>query len=67
MDPFTGSGTTAVVAHALGRRFIGTEFGPGNAKSAMERIEAGPVHLGKIIGVSTAIQKKRKTLDEFAG
>ena len=66
MDPFTGSGTTGVVAHELKRRFIGVEFGPGNAKSALARIEAGAVHLNKIIGVSTAIHKKRKALDELA-
>lgn len=42
LDPFLGSGTTAVVARALNRNFIGTEFSAKNAKSAMERVAAGP-------------------------
>jgi DNA modification methylase len=43
VDPFLGSGTTGVMAHALGRRFVGTEFSRENAKSAFERIKDGPV------------------------
>lgn len=44
VDPFVGSGTTAVMAHALGRRFVGTEFSKANAESAFERItKLGPV------------------------
>jgi DNA modification methylase len=42
LDPFLGSGTTAVVARALGRNFIGTEFSQKNADSAMARVAAGP-------------------------
>ncbi len=55
LDPFVGSGTTAVVAHALGRHFIGTEFSSANAKSASERIKAGPIRLGESQGQSSAI------------
>ncbi len=48
MDPFTGSGTTGVVARALDRRFIGTEYSEENAKSAFERIvEKGAVRVGQ--------------------
>jgi DNA modification methylase len=42
LDPFLGSGTTGVVAHALGRRFVGVEFSKENAKRAFERIVQGP-------------------------
>jgi len=45
LDPFLGSGTTGVVAHALGRRFVGTEYSKANATRAFERIEAGPVRI----------------------
>jgi DNA modification methylase len=43
LDPFLGSGTTAVVARALNRNFIGTEFSEKNADSAMARVAAGPL------------------------
>lgn len=43
LDPFLGSGTTGVIAHALGRRFIGCEYSKDNAKRAFERIEDGPI------------------------
>jgi len=38
-DPFTGSGTTAVVALKNGRNFIGTELNPEYVKLAETRIE----------------------------
>ena len=63
LDPFLGSGTTGVMAHALGRNFIGTEFSAENAGHAVERITAGPVRLGKGIGGSTAIFEKRRGLE----
>jgi DNA modification methylase len=59
LDPFLGSGTTGVVARALGRRFIGCEFSPENAASAFERIGRGPVRLGAAHGASSAIHKPR--------
>lgn len=64
LDPFLGSGTTGVMAYALGRNFIGTEFSKENAKRACERIERGPVRpLGTTAEVqSTAIFKKRVEL-----
>ena len=61
LDPFLGSGTTGVVAHALKRRFIGTEFSAANATSAMERIKKGPIRpLGQNEPVSTAIHAPRR-------
>ena len=38
LDPFMGSGTTALVALKAGRRFIGTELNPEYAKMAEARI-----------------------------
>jgi DNA modification methylase len=37
LDPFMGSGTTAVVAKRLGRNFIGIELNPNYAKTARKR------------------------------
>jgi site-specific DNA-methyltransferase (adenine-specific) len=62
MDPFLGSGTTGVIAHALKRRFIGTEFSNDNARSAFERIKKGPIRLGAMKGVSTAIHAPRRAV-----
>ena len=61
LDPFLGTGTTGVIALAMGRRFIGTEFSKHNAKRAAERIDDGPVReLGTLRGESTAIFPKRR-------
>jgi DNA modification methylase len=38
LDPFTGSGTVAVVANRHGRNFVGTELNPKYAEIAKERI-----------------------------
>jgi DNA modification methylase len=65
LDPFLGSGTTGVMALAMGRRFIGTEFSRANANRAVERMKAGPVRpLGTQMGVSTAIAAKRSSGSE---
>lgn len=63
LDPFLGSGTTGVIAHALGRRFIGTEFSKVNATHACERIQAGPIRLGEGLNQSTAIFPHRRKAD----
>ncbi|MGI0023512.1 MAG: DNA methyltransferase [Nitrososphaera sp.] len=38
LDPFLGSGTTAVAAQELGRRYIGIEIDPVYARKAQERL-----------------------------
>lgn len=62
LDPFLGSGTTGVIAHAMGRHFIGTEFSKANAEMAFQRVIDGPVRdLESLGGGSTAIFDSRKT------
>jgi site-specific DNA-methyltransferase (adenine-specific) len=39
LDPFLGSGTTAVVCERLGRRWLGCELNPDYAAMAEARIE----------------------------
>jgi len=39
LDPFMGSGTTAMVAKRLGRNYLGFELNPDYVKMAEERIE----------------------------
>ncbi|MBI3303256.1 MAG: DNA methylase [Deltaproteobacteria bacterium] len=39
LDPFVGSGTTAVAAHLAGRRYIGIELDPVYARIAEERLK----------------------------
>jgi DNA modification methylase len=38
LDPFVGSGTTAVAAKKLGRRYIGIDIEPVYAQQAQERV-----------------------------
>jgi site-specific DNA-methyltransferase (adenine-specific) len=60
LDPFLGSGTTCTVARALRRRSIGIEFSPGNAESAFERIQAGPVRLAAATPATNSFMAHRK-------
>lgn len=43
LDPFMGSGTTAAVAVALGREYVGTELNPEYIKLSNDRIHAAAV------------------------
>lgn len=45
LDPFLGSGTTAVAAQALGRNFIGIEISSNYVKIARERLRQKPLPL----------------------
>jgi len=47
LDPFFGSGTTAVACKQLNRRFIGIEINPDYCKIARERLMAIPESLFK--------------------
>ena len=42
LDPFVGSGTTAVVARELGRRFLGIERDRAHVRLARARLDATP-------------------------
>ena len=44
-DPYTGSGTTAVAALALGRRFVGSELMPKYHRIATERVSLAQLEM----------------------
>jgi len=48
LDPFLGSGTTAVTTRKLGRRFIGIEINPKYIEMAIKRLEKVPLSLGLV-------------------
>ena len=50
LDPFTGAGTTALVAIGLGRRFVGCELNPKYAAMARARVQSQ-------VGILAAAQK----------
>ena len=45
LDPFMGSGTTAIEANRLRRRYIGIELSPAAAELARQRIASDRLHL----------------------
>lgn len=45
-DPFTGSGTTGVVAYRLHRKFVGVELSPEYQSMAQRRIDDASAQLG---------------------
>jgi len=47
LDPFCGSGTTGVVAHRLGRAFLGIELGAATAKLARQRLAGAQKETGR--------------------
>ena len=45
LDPFMGSGTTALVAYGLGRDYLGIELNPDYVEMANERLRELPMRL----------------------
>lgn len=76
LDPFMGSGTTAVVAAGLGRNFIGIEKSAKYCEAAKERLEKNklnpevakfhqPVLFPEIIPIRPKRKKQKKEEDEY--
>ena len=61
LDPFVGSGTTAVVAKKLGRKFIGIEREQEYCAYAKKRLEMADVSPG-IQGYTGGVFWERNTL-----
>lgn len=49
LDPFTGSGTTAMVARSLGRRFVGAELNPDYIDIIRQRIGQTPLDFSEAV------------------
>ena len=67
LDPFMGSGTTAVVAAGLGRDFIGIEKSAKYCESANKRLErnkiqpeVAPFHQQTLFAIPSTSRKKKK-------
>lgn len=63
LDPFLGSGTTAVVAKKLGRRFIGVEQNPDYCAWAQKRLEDADLS-AEIQGYTDGVFWERNTQRE---
>lgn len=74
LDPFMGSGTTAVVAAGLGRDFIGIEKSAKYCEAAMERLEKNkinpeiakfhqPILFPEVVSINT--KRKKHKEDEY--
>lgn len=56
LDPFMGSGTTAVVAMGLNRNYIGIDISPEYCKSAEKRIERNKIQ-SELLKLKPSVQK----------
>ena len=50
LDPFMGSGTTAIAALKTGRRFVGYEISPEYRQLAMRRLSSTPNLFARVDG-----------------
>ena len=48
LDPFNGVGTTTLVAHQLGRKYIGIDISESYCKTARERITSIPIDITQL-------------------
>lgn len=62
-DPFLGSGTTAVVAHKLGRRYLGIERERGYVALSLKRLELAEEN-PKIQGYENGVFKSRNSVED---
>lgn len=53
LDPFMGSGTTAVVAKSLGRHYLGCEINPTYVATANQRLAKTPGYLSPFASIVT--------------
>ena len=63
LDPFSGSGTTAVAAHKLGRKFICIEKDPDYWAASIKRLEEAHQQLS-IFDYLSVLEKKEKGNEE---
>jgi len=63
LDPFLGTGTTAIAAKSLGRHFVGIDIDPEYANVAKEKIESTDVMLYKDYYVSYFLGKIQSIRD----
>ena len=61
LDPFSGSGTTGVVALANGRNYVGCELNPDYAEISLSRIQDSVGMLGEVAVISDAIELEKAT------
>ena len=62
-DPFLGSGTTAVVAHKLGRRYLGIERERNYVALSLKRLEIADDN-PKIQGYENGVFKSRNSMED---
>lgn len=61
LDPFSGSGTTGVVALMHGRNYVGCELNPDYADISLNRIQDSVGMLGEVAVISDAIELEKAT------